>query len=45
MHIKLGQKEQLVLSHPQASLSGHAPKDQAYAQILEHVYNQLRNTQ
>lgn len=41
----LGQKEQLVFSHPQASLSGHAPKDQAYAQILEHVYNQLRNTQ
>uniref|UniRef100_A0A4W4GPW3 MPN domain-containing protein n=1 Tax=Electrophorus electricus TaxID=8005 RepID=A0A4W4GPW3_ELEEL len=28
-----------------ASLSGHAPKDQAYAQILEHVYNQLRNMQ
>lgn len=29
----------------QASLSGHAPKDQAYSQILEHVYNQLRNMQ
>ncbi|KAL1022954.1 hypothetical protein UPYG_G00034670 [Umbra pygmaea] len=26
------------------SLSGHAPKDQAYSQILEHVYNQLINT-
>uniref|UniRef100_A0A6Q2YTQ5 MPN domain-containing protein n=1 Tax=Esox lucius TaxID=8010 RepID=A0A6Q2YTQ5_ESOLU len=26
------------------SLSGHAPKDQAYCQILEHVYNQLLNT-
>ncbi len=38
-------KEMLIFCHPQASLSGHAPKDQAYAQILEHVYNQLRNTQ
>uniref|UniRef100_A0A667XHL3 MPN domain-containing protein n=1 Tax=Myripristis murdjan TaxID=586833 RepID=A0A667XHL3_9TELE len=25
------------------SLSGHAPKDQAYSQILEHVYSQLSN--
>ncbi|MGH0176469.1 UNVERIFIED_CONTAM: hypothetical protein FKN15_018327 [Acipenser sinensis] len=23
------------------SLNGHAPKDQAYSQILEYVYNQL----
>uniref|UniRef100_A0A673IXT3 MPN domain-containing protein n=1 Tax=Sinocyclocheilus rhinocerous TaxID=307959 RepID=A0A673IXT3_9TELE len=34
-----------ILDKIKASLSGHAPKDQAYAQILEHVYNQLRNTQ
>uniref|UniRef100_A0A673H3D9 MPN domain-containing protein n=1 Tax=Sinocyclocheilus rhinocerous TaxID=307959 RepID=A0A673H3D9_9TELE len=33
-----------VLDKIKASLSGHAPKDQAYAQILEHVYNQLRST-
>lgn len=26
---------------PQGSLSCHAPKDQAYSQILEHVYSQL----
>lgn len=26
------------------SLSGHAPKDQAYSQILEHVYSQLSIT-
>ena len=30
---------------PQGSLSGHAPKDQAYSQILEHVYSQLSITQ
>uniref|UniRef100_A0A8C1JN11 MPN domain-containing protein n=1 Tax=Cyprinus carpio TaxID=7962 RepID=A0A8C1JN11_CYPCA len=34
-----------ILDKIKASLSGHAPKDQAYAQILEHVYNQLCNTQ
>ncbi|XP_035377957.1 MPN domain-containing protein isoform X1 [Electrophorus electricus] len=34
-----------ILDKIKASLSGHAPKDQAYAQILEHVYNQLRNMQ
>lgn len=28
---------------PQGSLSCHAPKDQAYSQILEHVYSQLSN--
>lgn len=28
---------------PQGSLSCHAPKDQAYSQILEHVYSQLGN--
>lgn len=27
----------------QGSLSCHAPKDQAYSQILEHVYSQLGN--
>lgn len=31
-------------SPPQGSLSCHAPKDQAYSQILEHVYSQLSNT-
>lgn len=30
-------------SPPQGSLSCHAPKDQAYSQILEHVYSQLSN--
>lgn len=29
----------------QGSLSCHAPKDQAYSQILEHVYSQLCNMQ
>ena len=33
------------LLSPQGSLSGHAPKDQAYSQILEHVYSQLSITQ
>lgn len=28
----------------QGSLSCHAPKDQAYSQILEHVYSQLSTT-
>lgn len=28
---------------PQGSLSCHAPKDQAYSQILEHVYSQLNS--
>lgn len=32
-----------VLSLSQGSLSCHAPKDQAYSQILEHVYSQLSN--
>lgn len=30
---------------PQGSLSCHAPKDQAYSQILEHVYSQLSSMQ
>uniref|UniRef100_A0A8B9HST8 MPN domain containing n=1 Tax=Astyanax mexicanus TaxID=7994 RepID=A0A8B9HST8_ASTMX len=34
-----------ILDKIKASLSGHAPKDQAYSQILEHVYNQLRSIQ
>uniref|UniRef100_A0AAY4CVA5 MPN domain-containing protein n=1 Tax=Denticeps clupeoides TaxID=299321 RepID=A0AAY4CVA5_9TELE len=33
-----------VLDKIKGSLSGHAPKDQAYSQILEHVYNQLSST-
>ncbi|KAJ8278905.1 hypothetical protein COCON_G00059710 [Conger conger] len=32
-----------VLDKIKGSLSGHAPKDQAYSQILEHVYTQLSN--
>ncbi|XP_062854908.1 MPN domain-containing protein [Trichomycterus rosablanca] len=34
-----------ILDKIKASLSGHAPKEQTYSQILEHVYNQLRNMQ
>ncbi|XP_063057697.1 MPN domain-containing protein [Engraulis encrasicolus] len=30
-----------VLDKMKGSISGHAPKDQAYVQILEHVYSQL----
>ncbi|XP_031430457.1 MPN domain-containing protein isoform X1 [Clupea harengus] len=33
-----------VMDKIKGSLSGHAPKDQAYVQILEHVYSQLSGT-
>ncbi|XP_066552312.1 MPN domain-containing protein isoform X1 [Amia ocellicauda] len=41
---QLWSPETSVLEKIKGSLSGHAPKDQAYSQILEHVYSQLSNT-
>ncbi|KPP78871.1 MPN domain-containing protein-like [Scleropages formosus] len=41
---QLWSPEITVLDKIKGSLSGHAPKDQSYSQILDHVYNQLSNS-